>query len=208
MDTLDQMKNKWAKSQGSVPHYEVSDMSRIIRKRVSTHLRESMHYFWASFVLQLVAYALYAHVLIRFIHDPYTAMLAAAGILLYIPFTVVLMRKFKEMAVARPQPENDNASSHAYLLSQRNTLLEFFRFKVRYEWILIPLSSLVGTLLVFKIWVPGGPVESPIGVFATAAITLLCCYLAIRRENNKSFRAPLARLDDLLNEFSEDTQSA
>lgn len=208
MDTLDAMKNKWTNNKGSVPRYEVSDISRIIHKRVGTHLRESMHYFWASFVLQLVAYALYTHVLIRYIHDPYTATLAAAGVLLYIPFTIVLMRKFKQMAVARPQIENDNASSHAYILSQRDTLLAFFRFKVRYEWILIPLSSLVGTLLVFKIWVPGGPVESPTGVFITAAITLLSCYLAIRRENNKSFRAPLARLEELLKEFSEDAHGA
>ena len=60
------------------------------------------------------------------------------------------------------------------------------------------MSALFGTLLVFKIYVPGGPFANLNGVWITTVITLISCYIAIRKENIKSFHAPIAELDKLL----------
>jgi len=204
MDALDQLKRKWTTQQDAAKAkvYDPEHITRAIRQQVHKHTRESMKYFWASFVLQLIVYALYAHVLVRFINDPVTVSFAAIGILIYIPFTYILMRKFKRLAALKLD-NSGTPSILQYVGTQRSVLLEFFRFKQHYELFLIPLSSLLGTLLVFKIYVPGGPLAYPNGVMITLALTLLSCYLAIRAENQRSFRTPLAALESLLSEFNE-----
>jgi hypothetical protein len=207
MDTLDEMKCKWVRKPKEVNPYDTNNMSRIIRQRTQKHLRESMKYFWASFTLQLVVYGLYTHVILKNLHDPSIVAYGLAGITIFVPFTYMLMRKFKQMAVLKPAA-NEATSVRQYIVGQRTILHDFFRFKVRYEWLLIPLSTFFGTWLVFKIYVPGGPVASPNGVWITAAITLLSCYVAIRNENRKGFRTPLAQLDKLLKEFSDDHNEA
>jgi hypothetical protein len=203
MDALDEMKGKWAKQNKTGRRYDPNELLRVIRKRVQMHTRESMKYFWASFVLQIIVYALYTHAILRFIHDPIIVGFALVGIVIYIPFTFMLLREFKKLAVLKP--DGNNTSVQQFVTRKRNLLQDFFRFKLRYEWVLIPLSSLLGTILIFKIYVPGGPIANPNGVWITMTITLLSCYLAIRKENRKSFRIPLAELDNLLNEFSEES---
>jgi hypothetical protein len=203
MDALDEMKGKWAKQSDAVQPYDSNNLLRVIRRRVQMHMREPMRYFWASFVLQVVVYALYTHAIVRFIHDPVIVRFALLGIIIYIPFTFFLLREFKKLAVMKPNGI-DTTSARQHITEKRNQLLYFFRFKLRYEWVLIPLSSLLGTLLIFKIYVPGGPTAYPNGVWITMTLTLLSCYLAIRNENRKRFRAPLAELDNILNEFAND----
>jgi len=204
MDTLDEMKLNWEGKHAQATPYNTENMGRLVRRRAQMHLRETMKYFWASFTLQLIVYALYAHVIVKYFRDPYIVTLALAGVLIFVPFTYTLMRKFKQLAVHKPAG-NENASILQYLVSQRNLLQEFLRFKVRYEWMLIPLSTFFATWLVFGIYVPGGPAASPIGVIITSAITLLSCYAAIKNENKKGFRTPLAELDQLVKEFSNDS---
>ena len=202
MDALDEMKGKWARQNDAGQPYDANNLLRVIRQRVRIHTRDSMKYFWASFTLQLIVYGLYAHVIVRFIYDPAVLSFAVVGVLIFIPFTYMLLRKFKRLAVLKPDG-NETTSVHQYLVMNRNLLQDFFRFKLRYEWVLIPLSTLVGTLLVFKIYVPGGPIAYPNGVWITMVISLVSCYLAIRKENRVSFRKPLAELDKLLSEFAE-----
>ena len=203
MDALDEMKRKWSLQKDENKSYDPMNISRAIRQQVHQQTRDSMKYFWASFVLQVVVYALYAHVLVRFFHDRFTVAFAVGGMVIYMPFTYLLLKKFKQLAVLRPDG-NGTPSILQYIGAKRKVLFEFFRFKLHYELFLIPLSSLIGTLLVFRIYVPGGPLAYPNGVLITLAITLLSCYLAIRSENHRSFRVPLAELDKLLKEFGEE----
>jgi hypothetical protein len=203
MDALDEMKGKWAKQNDAAQPYDPNKLLRVIRQRVRIHTRESMKYFWASFTLQLIVYGLYANVIARFFHDPVVVTFALVGVLIFFPFTFMLLRKFKRLAVLKPNG-NGSTSVHQYLSMNRKLLQDFFRFKLHYEWVLIPLSALVGTLLVFKIYVPGGPIANPNGVWITMVITLVSCYLAIRKENRVSFRKPLGELDKLLSEFAEE----
>ncbi|MEJ1237022.1 hypothetical protein WBG78_02775 [Chryseolinea sp. T2] len=203
MDALDEMKTKWSQKCVHGKSYRTSNLPDAIRQRMRLHTRESMKYFWASFTLQIIVYALYSHALLRYMHDPMTVTLSVLGIVAYIPFTHILMRKFKQLALTKPGSAEVSSVQH-YIEQKRNILQSFFTFKRRYEFFLIPVSSLFGTLLVFKIYVPGGPLDNLNGVWITMVITLISCYIAIRRENLKSFRAPLTELDKLITEFKED----
>jgi hypothetical protein len=203
MDALDGLRETWHMQHDDRKHYDTKNMSLLIRKRMKQHTREPMKYFWASFALQMLVYGLYAHVIIvRFHNDPFAVGFALVGILIYVPFTFMLMRKFKQMAILKPDG-NEIYSVHDYVMKHRDMLQHFFRFKVRYELFLIPLSTLCGTLLVFMIYVPGGPLTYPGGVLITMAIALVSCYMAIRNENRKAFRTPLAELEKLISEFAE-----
>lgn len=207
MDALDEMKNKWASQKEAGPSYDANNLSRLVQQRAHRHARESVKYFWASMVLQILVYALYAHVIVKHFNDPFTISFALLGILIYIPFTYMLLRRFKTFAALKPD-DNGASSLFHYVTKQRAQLQAFFRFKLRYELLLIPLSTLFGTLLVFHIYVPGGPMANPNGVWITMVITLLSCYLAIKKENRKSFHAPLAALSQLLDEFNDEGKTS
>ncbi|MGC3943017.1 MAG: hypothetical protein QM762_00530 [Chryseolinea sp.] len=203
MDALDEMREKWSKKNDNSQSYKSSNFFDVIRQRMRLHTRESMKYFWASFTLQIIVYALYTHVILRYFDDPATVLVSVTGILIYIPFTFMLLDKFKQLAVAKPV-YTTASPVQAFIEKQRDVLLSFFRFKRRYEFFLIPVSTLFGTFLVFTLYVPGGPMDNLNGVWITMVITMISCYAAIRKENAKSFRAPLSELDKLLAEFREE----
>jgi hypothetical protein len=207
MSTLDQLKHHWEpsrkmpSSQGQASLNEAS-LRRIITSRVRKHTKASFHYFWASFTLQLVVYAMCSHLLIRYWPDTPIRLLSLLGMLLYLPFTIVLMNKFRQ--VAKGQLTGKEPSSiRDYLSDQYLLLTSFFRFKKRYELLLIPISAAIGVFLTFKLYVPGGVQAFPVGALITYAVTLLSCYGAIRAENRKSFVQPLQQLETLLREYQE-----
>jgi hypothetical protein len=168
--------------------------NKIAKARVRKNMSESFRYFWASLALQILVYALLMHVVVRYWGD--LAMIASlVGICLYIPFTVVFMKKFKSMAMA--------AGSVSTFISQQFELLEsFYRFKKRYELVLVPLATLIGTFVVFDIWVPGGIWAYPKGALITFFISLVSCIIAIQAENKKSFDKPLSKLKMILDDLN------
>ncbi len=205
MSTLDQLKKHWEPSNNVTAAEERSrldevSLRKIITARVRMHTRASFHYFWASFALQLLVYSLCSHLLIR--HWPKTDIcwLSLLGILLHLPFTIVLMNKFKGIAKGKLTGK-EPTSIRDYLLAQYQLLNSFFTFKKRYELLLIPLSAAIGVLLVFTLYIPGGAQAFPIGALITYALTLLSCYGAIRTENRKSFVEPLQQLETLLGDY-------
>jgi hypothetical protein len=168
-----------------------NEFDNIVKKRAKQHAGEAFQYFWASFVLQLLVYALLSHVFIKNFGNGLIMIPAVTGILLYIPFTVVFMKKYKNMAIA--------SGSIAAVVSKRVELLEsFYRFKRRYELMLIPVACLAGTFITFQLYVPGVCVKAEIITFL---ISLASCIIAIRAENKKSFDIPLSKLRVILNDL-------
>src|SRR5690606_1081215 len=105
MLTIDQLKQNWAKAQAensSTGSYDKDSFERIVRSRVRKHTNTAMQYFWASFMLQIIVYSLLSHVIIRYWQDSDILYSAIAGVLLFIPFTFILMKKFKAMATTKP----------------------------------------------------------------------------------------------------------
>ncbi|GAB3958638.1 hypothetical protein GCM10028805_53350 [Spirosoma harenae] len=207
MSTLDQLKKHWEPSiRPSAPNANASldeaSLRKIITSQVRKHTKASFSYFWASFTLQLVVYALCSHLLIKYWSQTEVRLLSLLCMLLYFPFTLILMNKFKRVATGR-LTGRESASIHNYLVEQYQLLNSFFNFKKRYELILIPVSTAIGVFLTFKLYVPGGVQAFPVGALITYAVTVLSCYVAIRAENRKSFAEPLQQLKTLLQDYQE-----
>ncbi|MBA4058691.1 MAG: hypothetical protein C0490_28500 [Marivirga sp.] len=63
------------------------------------------------------------------------------------------------------------------------------------------MSSAIGVILIFNLYVPGGVKGNLTGALTTFAITLLSCAIAIFSENKKSFEQPIHQLQEILDEF-------
>ena len=149
-----------------------------------------------------------SHVIIRYGNDRETLLYAVGGTLLFLPFTIVMMRKFKQMAANRPVTAADanTGGLHDYVSRQYALLRSFYRFKRLYEIIMIPLSTAIGTVLVFQLCVPGGAAAHIAGVIITFVLALLSCAFAIAAENRRHFREPLTRLRQILAEFGDESK--
>jgi len=204
MSTFEELKNSWEKNQVTITNsqgYDHAAFEKIVRSRTKKHTNTAMQYFWAAFVLQIAVYALLAHVIVKYGGDIETLLLSVTGLLLFLPFTIMLMTKYKRMAVAKPEEGNTITSLFNYVMRRYSLLKEFYKFKRRYEFLLIPLSSMIGVFLVFKLYVPGSVEKNLMGAIITFVITLTSCILAIRSENKKNFEKPLHQFQCLLEEF-------
>ena len=159
-----------------------------------------MRYFWGSFTFHLIVYGFLAHVMIKYGADRNILLAGILGFAITIPFTAVMMTRFKKLAAIRLR-ETYAPSIHAYVQKQYETLGGFFSFKKRYEWFLIPLQCAIGVFITFRIFVPGGVMEHPMGAFISFALTLWSCVTAIRLENRRSFEGPLRDLQRILEEY-------
>ena len=203
MSILDECKKQWVEKKNDFTTqepYDEATLSTIIKSRMKKQNKIVMQYFWASFALQILVYALLCHVIVKYWSDTPIVFTSIAGILIFIPFTTVMMKKFKRLAIAKIQ-ETSLQSIFDYVNYRRALLSSFFTFKKRYEWILIPLSSAIGVWITFEIFVPGGVQVFTTGALITYALTLVSCYWAIRSENKKSFIQPLDQLREILDEY-------
>jgi hypothetical protein len=202
MSTLDELKKDWNTDSAARQDESFSreSLTKIFRSRVSKHLREPFRYFWASFGMQILLYALLSHVIVKNWGDEIIMFYSAVCILMYIPFTVMLLKKFKQMA--RSKVDGADASSmHAYVEKKSEQLQAFFSFKKRYEFVLIPISCAIGVVLPFELYAPGGASTYLNAILALFAITITTCAVTIYLENEKSFKKPLKELEMLLAEF-------
>lgn len=206
MSTLEELKKEWEQKR-NVPvteqAYDEESFGKMIKSRVKKHTNVSMRYFWASFTLQLLVFALLSHVIVKYWNDWSIVLVGTVGVLLYVPFMIILMKRFKAIAVTRPQ-DSTESSLQAYVNRRHELLQSFYRFKRRYELFLIPLVSAIGVWLVFQLWVPGGVYAYPSGAVITFGITLISCIAAIWSENKKSFEEPLSQLRQVLDEFKNE----
>jgi hypothetical protein len=211
MSTLEELKNLWEANNAFVstpPTYDHVALKKIVTARTNKHLNAAMQYFWGAFVLQIIVYALLGHVMAKYGGDRETLMFCMAGVLLFLPFTIMLMKKFKRMAVTKPEDRATGTSLSNYVFQQHTSLASFYTFKKRYELVLIPLSTAIGIFLTFKLYVPGGVAGHPTGAIMAFVITLLTCAAAIVSENRRNFERPLQQLQELLDEFKEDASTS
>ena len=200
MERIEDLKTKWRNTPSTHQTYNTTAMNNLVKSRIGKQMGKAMEYFWASFALQILVYALLCHVIVRYYNDVFTVLPALAGILIYIPFTRTLLKKFKAMAF---MPTIGKASTiQGYISGQRGLLQNFLTFKKRYELFLIPLSCAIGVLLTFKLYVPGGVYLYPQGAAITFAISLASCYFAIKRENERNLVKPITDLGEILQEYA------
>ena len=204
MLTIEELKKAWEANREAVQDHKTYDhksLENIVKSRTKKHMKKSMHYFWGAFFLQILVYALLSHVIIKYGKDIQTLLLGVGGVLLFLPFTIILMKKFKRMATIKMENHNSGRSIYQYVSQQHSLLQSFYAFKKRYEIVLVPLATAIGVFLTFKLFVPGGVAENPTGALITFVISMISMLVSIRLENKKSFEEPLHELNDLLKEF-------
>lgn len=200
---LDELKHKWQRDKKQAPAplaYDAESFAAAIKSRSKKNKNIAMRYFWGSFTFHLIVYGFLAHVMIKYGADTEILTAGIVGFVITVPFTAVMMKRFKKLAVIRLR-QTYAPSIRAYIQKQYDTLGGFFTFKKRYEWFLIPLQCAIGVFITFRIFVPGGVLEHPLGAFITFALTLWSCVAAIRIENRRSFEGPLRDLRQILDEY-------
>lgn len=207
MSTFEELKEVWGANQEPIQRHTPYDnhaFQNIVKSRTRKNMNKYMHYFWGALFLQILVYALLSHVILKYGHDLETLLLGICGVLLFLPFTIVMMKKFKRMAIVRPQENNSGTSLYEYVTLQYSLLQSFYSFKKRYELLLVPLSTAIGVFLTFKLFVPGGAEENITGLVTTFTITIFSMIASIRMENRKHFEQPLRDLNQLLKEFKDE----
>jgi len=208
MSTLESFKNTWKENQPSdsgMNNLDDKTMKAIIRSRTKKQLIAPMQYFWGVFVLQIILYAILSHIILRFWPAMNIVVPALFGCLLYIPFTIMLLSRFRKLAAIQPILQADaNISLKDFVSRQYETINDFFSFKKTYELFLIPISTIIGTYLFFEIYFPGGVVRYWNAAMLTFVITLLITVLSILAENRKKFRKPLEELRLILEDFKQE----
>jgi hypothetical protein len=111
------------------------------------------------------------------------------------------MQKFKRMAVTRFEDGNSGASIQRYVETQHTLLNTFYQFKKRYEVVLVPFATAIGTFLTFKLYVPGGVMAYLSAALTIFSVSLVACAIAVIRENRKNFEQPLRDLRQIIEEF-------
>ncbi|MEJ0033160.1 MAG: hypothetical protein WDO15_23770 [Bacteroidota bacterium] len=154
--TLDEMKSKWSKENDG-GNYDELTMQKIVKDRVRKHTNTAFKYFWAAFVLQNGVYGMLCYVILKHWADPFITLPALLGIAIFIPFTVMMMKRYKSMGLV------EQSSMIDFVQRRRELLENFYRFKKRYELVLIPVATFIGIFLVFELYVPGGCLDLSCG---------------------------------------------
>lgn len=204
METFDEMQRSWALNKKQVLENVAMDnehVKQIIAPRIKRERNKIFGYFWGSCFWQFAIYASLCHLLIRFWGDREIGLISLAGIVLYIPFTTVFIRKYSRMARQKSTSSAESICDH--LQKQYVLLVEFFQFKKKFDWIGIPITCFILTAMVFKLWVPNGAMQH----LTVAAITYLCTLIAFVvatvSENKKSFQQPIEGLQQVMKDLKQ-----
>jgi len=202
MKSLDEAKKCWSESkenkQVELPGDEVK---QIIRQRIRKEKKVLFEYFWASYIWQFIIYVAMTNMIIRFWGDLRIVVVSLVGILMYIPFTIVFIKKFTKMS---GKTNGSFQSLRSNLKLQWNKMNEFFVFKRRFDWLGIPVSCFILTVIIFKLWVPGGWEEHLTGALIVYLFAIIAFLIATVIENRKRFKKPLYKLSLIIKEIEEE----
>ena len=202
METLDEAKNLWQNTnqQTDQPALNKAEVENIIKLRIKKEKKNAAEYFWLSFAYQFLIYAFASHLVIKYWGDNRIMLPSLTGILLYIPLTFILMRKFKAMFNPSAQQSTDIQSN---VKNQFTLLSQFFSFKKRFDFVSLPLTSVILTGIIFMLYVPGGVEAHITGAVIMCVGTLLVYGVAAWFENKKHFIHPLNRLRYILEDLGQ-----
>ncbi|WP_026969764.1 hypothetical protein [Algoriphagus terrigena] len=203
MENLEENLKAWNNSNNAASKGKVMDekaINELIKLKAKKHIQQVFRYFWAFFVFQLIIFGVLSHVMISNNSDRAILMYGSLIMLLYLPFLVTLLVRFKGMASAKPVGVNSH-SLKDHITSQKNRIAAFYAFKWKYELILIPVSCALGIHLFFTLYMPGGTGAYPLSAIAVYLASLAACGTAIWRENRNMFKRPIEGLDSMLKEL-------
>lgn len=182
-----------------IPPLDKDHLHDIVERRSKNQKAISMQYFWAVLVLQIIVYALLSNVVIKHWNDTALRMICLLCILIYVPFTIILLRDFKKMAILSTQAYQDVATPlNNYIREQHRLLLKHYQFKKRYEFLMITCSVAIMTWVILRIYFPGGLMDHPILAASIFFPSLAVCLIVSRKDDQKHFHAPLRNLENII----------
>jgi hypothetical protein len=192
MDKFEELKKGWKGGHSTETSLDKTEITSIIKHRRKTQINRIMQYFWASFIYQLIVYALLSHVIVRFWNQPEIVLPSITGVVIFIPFTFMLITRFRKVAVP---PFVPTLKEHIDI--QTMIVKKFYHFKKIYELFLIPLSALIGVHLCVTIFTDGNMLDHPLLSTVLFVASVLSCAYAIKRENERNFVRPLRELAEV-----------
>jgi hypothetical protein len=203
MYPFDEVRDFW--KQNTTPEATPLPLSKenveaVIRSRIKKVKKSIAEYFWLSLTYQILIYSFACHLFIKFWGDTRIMIMCAVGALLYIPFTIILMRKFKRMFKPVVEATEDIRANVRY---QYELLTRFFKFKKRFDRAGIPISCLILEGILFTLYAPGG-IEAHVPGSILAYLGMLLIFsTAAWFENKKHFVRPLRRFKFILEDIEK-----
>ncbi len=205
METLDQIRDFWQSNPEPVTtSYNKQEMDKVIKSRIIKEKKGIAEYFWVAFVFQIMLYSFACYLTVKYWSDPGISILVGAGILMYLPLTITLMRKFKAMLVPRPGVATDINTG---VENQRRLLQSFFTFKKRFDLVSIPVNSFIMVIILFKLYVPGGVEQNLFWGTVSFVILILMYAIAAWFENKKHFIQPIEQFGLILEDIKDQRSS-
>jgi hypothetical protein len=176
-----------------------SDFREIAASQVRKQFKRVAEFVWAAITYQVILYSFLTHTIVRHWGDGRIVLLCVAGGALYVPMTVALLRRVREL-FGRVSEANGSTVPDvvAHVEGEYARLASFFRFKKRMDWIGVPVSCGIIVLVTFTLFVGGGQPLASLGLFV-AWVGLST--IAIRAENKKRFVVPLRHLELVLDDL-------
>ena len=129
------------------------DLHAIISSRVRKQFKTVSQFVWAAIVYQIILYSFLAHTLVRHWGDLGIMLLWCAGAAIYVPLTVVLMRRVRELYPRVAEvPRSSGSDILHHVEDEYKRLVSFFRVKKRMDWIGVPVSSAIIVLVTFTLF--------------------------------------------------------
>ena len=205
MEPNNEMENVWKQGKAreeSLAPLTGKDLQAIIASRVRKELKTVGQFVWAAIAYQIVLYSFLAHTLDRNWGDIQTMLLCLAGVALYIPLTVALLRRVGKLC-RRPSEALGSAVPDVFhkVEGEYARLADFFQFKKRMDWIGVPVSCAIIVLVTFTLFVEGGVKANPVAGLTLFALWVGMSLIAIHAENRKRFIAPLRHLEQVLEDL-------
>jgi len=203
METFDELQKSWNENKArESAALNKGVVVEVIAAQIRKERNKIFRYFWASYFWQFLIYASLGHLMVRYWGEGQTVILCAAGILMYLPFTTVFIKKYNRMAWQKSNSSAQNVL--ASLQMQHSLLTSFFRFKKKFDWIGIPITCLLLTAIIFKLWVPNGWAAHVAGAIISYVLILSAFLIATFTENRRSFKVPLEGLRLVMSEMQEE----
>ena len=202
METNNDLKTCWerGKAMEAIPALVTGrDLREIAASQVRKQFKKVGEFVWAAITYQVILYSFLTHTIVRHWGEGRIVLLCVAGGALYVPMTVALLRRVREL-FGRVSEANGSAVPDvvAHVEREYGRLASFFRFKKRMDWIGVPVSCGIIVLVTFTLFVGGGQPWAILGLFV---VWVGLSTIAIRAENKKRFVVPLRHLELVLDDL-------
>jgi hypothetical protein len=206
MKKFEDIKQMWECEHNKVENWQTYDenaIESVIKSRIKLHKNTVMKYFWTTFILQLTVYAIFSHLFVKSLFSDTILWSCLIVIILFIPFTSVLLKKYKAIAVTKLNNNSGTSIKH-FLQEHKYHLESFYKFKKRYEFVLVPVCSGITAIIYFQKFVNQASSYKWIIASIIFISSSIIWYVLIRWQNKKSFEQPLNEIDETINEFTKD----